>query len=99
MSEYRLRKSAEDDLGEIWRFTAERWNLEQADRYYGEIIDALTRLSVQPDLGRACDDIRSGYRRYSVNAHVIFYRVEVEAVDVVRILHARRDFRRHLPKG
>jgi toxin ParE1/3/4 len=99
MSEYRLRPKAEDDLAEIWRFTAERWNVEQADHYYGGIVNALVRLAEQPELGRPCDDIQSGYRRYNVVAHVVFYKFESGFVDVVRILHARRDFRRHLPKS
>jgi plasmid stabilization system protein ParE len=32
-----------------------------------------------------------------VGSHVIFYLRADDHVDVVRILHARRDFARHLP--
>ena len=34
---YRLSDPAEADLAEIWNYSAERWDVEQADRY----IDAL----------------------------------------------------------
>lgn len=99
MNRFLLRKQAENDLADIWRFTERRWNVEQADRYFRRIIDALTQLAGRPDLGRRCDEIRDGYRRYNVGSHVIFFRMDGENVDVVRILHARRDFIRHLPKA
>ncbi len=99
MSGYALRKRAEADLADIWRHTARQWSVEQADRYYKGIVTALESLAEQPSLGRACDDIRPGYRRYNVVAHVVFYVLTDGVVDVVRILHARRDFQRHLPKA
>jgi toxin ParE1/3/4 len=99
MSGYVLRPRAKADLAEIWRYTAERWNTAQADKYYRGIVAELGKVAESPTLGRPCDDIRPGYRRQNVGAHVIFYRTDGEAVDVVRILHARRDFRRHLPKS
>jgi toxin ParE1/3/4 len=49
-----------------------------------------------PEVGRACDDVRPGYRRYSVGSHVLFYRVSAAATVVVRILHQRMDVERHL---
>ena len=99
MSGYALRPRAEADLADIWRYTAQQWSVDQADRYYRGIIAALQMLGEQPSLGRACDDIRPGYRRYNVAAHVVFYVLTGGVVDVVRILHARRDFQRHLPNA
>ena len=99
MSRYLLRERAEADLAEIWRFSAQRWNVAQADKYYGEIVGALRKLAAEPTPGRPCDEIRAGYRRHSVGSYVIFYLSGDEIVDVVRILHARRDFHRHLPSA
>jgi toxin ParE1/3/4 len=99
MSSYALRPRAQADLADIWRYTAREWSVDQADRYYRDIMAALQMLGEQPSLGRACDDIRPGYRRYNVAAHVVFYVMTDRVVDVVRILHARRDFQRHLPKA
>jgi len=95
---YLLRPAAETDLDDIWNFTANRWTDDQANRYYRQLIDAFERLAGAPALGRSCDEIRSGYRRYNVEAHVVFYRIVGDDVEIVRILHARRDFRLHLPK-
>jgi toxin ParE1/3/4 len=84
-------------MAEIWRFTARRWSKDQADRYYRGFVTAFEALAETPTLGRPCDEIRPGYRRYNVGAHVVFYFIEDGEVEIVRVLHARRDFRRHLP--
>ena len=57
MSGYALRPRADADLADIWRYTAQEWSVDQADRYYRGIIAALQMLGEQPSLGRACDDI------------------------------------------
>lgn len=98
MKRYRLREKAAADLADIWRYTARRWSVAQADKYYRQIVAALEGLGVDPGRGKACDDVRPGYFRLGVGAHVVFYIAGVDGVDVIRILHARRDFRRHLPK-
>ncbi|MCA8927827.1 MAG: type II toxin-antitoxin system RelE/ParE family toxin, partial [Alphaproteobacteria bacterium] len=33
LSSYRLRPAAQADLEGIWRYTAEQWSADQADRY------------------------------------------------------------------
>lgn len=99
MSIYLLRERAEADLADIWRYTAQRWSVAQADKYYHELVEALGALASQPALGRPCDETRAGYRRHNVGSHVVFYLNAGDDVDVVRILHARRDFRRHLPSA
>lgn len=96
MNAYRLRPTAEADLAEIWRFTAERWDIAQADIYLGMITRTLSALAATPSLGRACDDIRDGYRRYPAGSHVVFYRIAPDHIEVVRILHSRMDIRRRL---
>ncbi len=47
-------------------------------------------------IGRACDDVRPGYRKHAVGSHVLYYRlISGEIIDVVRILHQRMDVPRH----
>jgi len=99
MSGYRLREKAESDLADIWRYTARRWSARQADKYLRDLFAAMDVIAAEPRHGRACDEIREGYRCSNVAAHVIFYRIEETGPVIVRILHARRDFRRHLPRS
>ncbi len=49
-----------------------------------------------PRRGRPCDEIRAGYAKFSVGAHILFYRLAGERIEIVRILHQRMDFDRHL---
>jgi toxin ParE1/3/4 len=44
-----------------------------------------------PNLGRARNDISRGLRGRPVQAHVIYYRVDDEAVTIIRILHGKMD--------
>jgi plasmid stabilization system protein ParE len=46
--------------------------------------------------GTPCDDLSPGYWRFREGRHVIFYRLSVRTVDVIRILHERMLPRRHL---
>ncbi len=96
MSQYRLTPAAQHDLGSIWDFTQETWDVRQAETYVMELRAAIERVAESPDRGRVCDELRSGYRRYAIGSHLIFYRATVDGVDVIRILHQRMDPTRHL---
>jgi len=50
-----------------------------------------------PMIGRACDEVRPGYRKHAVGSHTLYYRIaSADVIDVVRILHQRMDVDRHL---
>jgi toxin ParE1/3/4 len=93
---YRLTPAAQRDLSRIWDFTEERWDVRQAETYVNEIRAAIERIAGDPDRGRACDEIRDGYRQYGIGSHLVFYVESEHGVDVIRILHQRMDPTRHL---
>lgn len=92
----RLTPAAQRDLSSIWDHTEERWDAGQAEKYVGEIRAAIERIAEDPARGRSCDDIREGYRRYSIGSHLLFYVDRGDGVDVIRILHQRMDPTRHV---
>lgn len=96
MTRAALSPRAQADLDEIWDFTAKRWGLDQAETYTRLLQGAIETIAAEPTRGRACDDIRAGYRKYPVGSHVLFYRKTEAGTDVVRILHQRMDVIRHL---
>lgn len=62
-----------------------------------ELQHAIDRAAANPRIGRACDEIRPGYRKLSAGSHTLFYRVTGEGtIDVVRVLHQRMDVDRNL---
>lgn len=96
MTRYRLTPAAQRDLSSIWDYTEDRWGSQQAESYTLEIKAAIERVAADPRLGRACGEIRAGYRRHGVGSHMLFYVESGAGVDVIRIRHQRMDPTRHL---
>lgn len=96
MAEYRLTPAAECDLESIWTYTIQRWGVEQANRYTDILTTAFAELAQSPKTAQACDQIRPGYRRRSVERHTIYFRITAYGIAIIRILHNRMDALRHL---
>lgn len=96
MPEYRLTPAAEGDLESIWTYTVRQWGVEQADRYIDILSAAFAELADAPKSAPTCDHIRPGYRRRSVEHHMVYFRVTNYGIAVVRILHERMDAPSHL---
>ncbi|QOD43544.1 type II toxin-antitoxin system RelE/ParE family toxin [Clavibacter zhangzhiyongii] len=96
MKPYRLTPAATKDLSEIWDYTEERWDADQAESYVREIGAAIERVAEDSLRGRDCGDIRPGYRRYGIGSHTVYYVDRPDTINVIRILHQRMDPSRHL---
>ncbi len=88
---FRLTELAKQDLRFIGRYTQVTWGKEQRNLYLAKIDAVFHLLAQEPQRGKACDDIRSGYRKYHVGRHLIFYRQSPEGLEIVRVLHDRMD--------
>lgn len=86
---------AEADLEEIRVYTLRKWSLEQANSCVDDVMDAFEGLKNGSKRGRLTD-VRSGYFKYAVGSHVIYFRERENTLLVVRILHGRMDVMRHL---
>lgn len=75
MAEYRLTPTAEGDLESIWTYTVRQWGIEQADHYIDTLTTAFAELADAPKSAPTCDHIRPGYRRRSVEHHMVYFRV------------------------
>ncbi|MCI0466330.1 MAG: type II toxin-antitoxin system RelE/ParE family toxin [Beijerinckiaceae bacterium] len=96
MTRFVLSPRAQSDLDEIWDYTAKNWGTEQAALYLRQLETAIKSVAKAPGLGRSCDDIRMGYRKYPAGSHVIFFRLTGAGIEVIRILHRHMDFDRHV---
>jgi toxin ParE1/3/4 len=90
------RPRARRDLIEIWFYTLDKWDEPQADHYLRVLNQAIERLADNPGLGTDYGHVRPGLRRYAAGRHRIFYRVGVETIEIVRILHPSMDLAEHL---
>jgi toxin ParE1/3/4 len=83
---------AKQDLRDIWRYYVRVASPEIADRIVREIASSGERLGQNPLPGRDRDELRPALRSLLVHPHTLFYRIESNTAQVVRILHERRDF-------
>jgi toxin ParE1/3/4 len=89
---------AERDLLDIWLYTFENWDEAQADQYLDQLGESFLLIANNPLIGKACDGIRPGYRRYHAERHVIFYTIGNDTVHIIRVLGAAMDFSHHLTR-
>jgi toxin ParE1/3/4 len=89
----RLTEQAQQDLRDIWRGLAEFGSLESADGVLRMIQKKFKILVQFPGSGRIREELEPGLRSFPAHVYVIFYRIgdgQVE-VEIVRIIHGRRD--------
>jgi toxin ParE1/3/4 len=96
MSRFVLTPRVQADLEDIWSYSAQRWNVEQAEAYIRVVQRGVNLVADDPRRGRCRDDVRPGYRSYGVGSHVLYYREGRGEISIVRILHARMDPTRHM---
>ena len=89
--EIHKRSRAREDLLEIWLYSHDTRSANQADRYLDRLDEGISRLSENPFLGSDAGTIRRGYRKLTVERHLVFYTVTEERIEIVRVLHAQMD--------
>ncbi|HUG90099.1 MAG TPA: type II toxin-antitoxin system RelE/ParE family toxin [Planctomycetaceae bacterium] len=82
---------ARKDLLEIWHHISD-FNLAAADRILGEIGAKCDMLAEMPHVGHARPDFHADLRCSVAGSYVIFYREIEGGIEVVRVLHGRRNF-------
>ena len=90
MSRYILSAPALRDLEQIDDYVSAD-NPVAADRLLDSFRAAFDLLAAMPAAGRRRDEIGQGVRSFVVGMYVIFYRVVGGSVEIVRVLHGRRD--------
>jgi toxin ParE1/3/4 len=92
-----LSPAAQADLEQIWDYTCDRWDDDQAESYIREIQRAIELVAENPLIGRSCEEVRPGYRRHRVGSHTLYYRVGAsDLIVVVRVLHKNMDVDQNL---
>lgn len=82
---------ADADLLDIWDHLVRTSSVAVADEQLVRIFTVSSRLSEWPRSGRPRDSIIPGMRSLVVNPYLVFYRLGSGGVQIVRVLHGRRD--------
>ena len=93
---YVLSDAAAKDIEQILDRSVIDFGSHQTELYTHSLKHCLELLGENPKLGSSADDIRSGYRRFTHESHVVFYRVTGGGVLIVRVLHKRMDINQHI---
>jgi toxin ParE1/3/4 len=94
---YWLAPRAKQDLKEILVYTERHWGKLQRGVYRDALRGGCETLGDNPRLGDAKNDLGAGLYSFPVEHHVLYYRINEDVVEIVRILHERMDPARHLP--
>ncbi|CDX13265.1 Plasmid stabilization system [Mesorhizobium sp. ORS 3324] len=87
---YRLLPRAESDVEAIGDYVAGR-NPNAAVRLVGALEQRWDLLTLHPFSGAPRDDIGPGIRHLIVGEYLTLYRVADDAIEIVRVLHGRRN--------
>ena len=92
MKTFELTKEAKEDLRKIARFTEKRWGRDQRFLYIKQFDDVFHLIAKNPSVGKKCDYIKKGYRKFPQSSHIIFYSEDTNSkIIVIRILHKNMD--------
>lgn len=89
MAGWRLSRQAEGDIEAVWRYGAQQFGIEQANRLLDRLEVQFRLLAAQPHGGRQRDDIRPGLRCLPFESYIIYYRVKSPGVHILRIWGGR----------
>lgn len=94
-----LAPQAAEDLVEIWSYIKEQSSLEVADRVESAIRDKFVFLAANPGVGHSRENLTdANVKFFPVYSYLIVYRTGPSPLQIVAILHGRRDVE-HLLRG
>ncbi|KMO10838.1 type II toxin-antitoxin system RelE/ParE family toxin [Methylobacterium indicum] len=95
MKTIRRTRRAAEDLIDIWSTVAGD-DPSAADRLLDAIEQRQHQLRMHPYSGVSREEIAPGLRHLVIGQYLILYRVEAEAIEIVRVLHGRRKLDRSI---
>lgn len=82
--------SAENDIIEIWGYIADDSEI-RADSFIKELEELFYTIVKTPNIGKSRNELLDGLKSFPIGRYIIFYRIHLNAVEIVRILHSARD--------
>lgn len=90
--QYRLAPRALADLEDIWRYSAETWSIEQADRYIDELVRIFETIAAMPTLARERSEFTPPVRIHVHENNLIVYTATDDHIAILRLLGGRQDW-------
>ena len=94
---YRTTQQADLDIADLYVAGALRFGVGQAEGYQDGLFDTLHLLAANPLMARLRREFQRPVRLHRYKAHVVVYTADDAGILVIRVLHGRQDWKRHLP--
>ena len=91
-----ISPAALDDLQSIYQFGLRKWGQTQSSQYLDHFKAQFWALTEKPLMGIDRSELLPDMRCFSVESHIMFYRVQSMQIEIIRVLHSRQDPNRHL---
>jgi toxin ParE1/3/4 len=91
MANYKLSNVAKEDLIRIHQYGVQQFGLNQADKYFDDFFVYFDLIANNPLSFEAVDFIKPGYRRCICGVDSIFFKLNVDGVEIMTII-GRQDF-------
>lgn len=93
-----LTDLAKSDLQSILDYTRGRWGEQQMRKYEQLLIEALLTIEKEPFAAytKTVNNGKLPTRYYRMEKHHIYYTIEKDTINVIRILHGQMDADLHL---
>ena len=91
-----IAPAAKTDLKDIYQYGLRQWGQTQSESYLENIKQQIWTLTEQSLIGVDRSELLSGARSLPIESHTLFYRVTLDTVEIIRVLHGRQDPQRHL---
>lgn len=96
---HRITPRAFEDIKNIGRYTLRQWGRSQRDVYLRRLDARFAWLAENPQAGRRRDEIAPGYRSFAHEAHIVFYLISDNAIDIIGVPHQAMDIPAHFASG
>ena len=86
MANYKLSKSAKEDLIRIHQYGVEKFGVTQADKYFETFFDYFNIIAQRPFTFESVDYIKMGYRRCVCGSDSIYYKINDGTIEIMAII-------------
>lgn len=87
------------DIDRLWDYYAVTAGRVIADRLLREIARVVATIDDFPLAGRSRDDVRAGLRSLAANTQIVFYRLNNDRPEILRVLDGRQDIEEIFSEG
>tara|TARA_R110002072_G_scaffold156247_2_gene306726 strand:+ start:1446 stop:1748 length:303 start_codon:yes stop_codon:yes gene_type:complete len=92
---YKLSKNADFDLEEVFEYTEITHGFDKAVIYLTDLENLFENLVLHPEIGRQRNEIKKDLFSITEQEHTVFYRILLNHIRIVRVLHGSRDLPRN----